>query len=208
MHGVINRNNISFVSVFLHLVILEWRKKGEMAGLRAHIIRYNTFYHQQYLILYFRPSQKTFGSAEKPLSMSPWPQVLSLVGIWLYKQRSGAVSLFPERQQHQLCSWLPFPSITTPLAGTASPLPCLVSAGSLIPVLIHGIFFIWALLRRLCWCSAPPPVRIRGSQAPLQRHLIEGCASATAARGEPELPAYAPSRTCTILLCSIFPAPD
>lgn len=117
----LHRNNISFVSVFLHPVISEWRKKGEMASFRAHIIRCNTFYHHQCLILHFRQSQKTFESAQKPLSMSPWPQVLSLLGIWLYKQRSGAIRLFPVRQQHQLCTWLPFPTIITPLAGTANP---------------------------------------------------------------------------------------
>lgn len=90
--------------------------------------------------------------------MSSWSQALSLLGIWLYKQRSGAMSLFPARQQHQLCSWLPFPSIITPLAGTVNPLPCLVAAALIIPVLIHRICFTWALLRTLCWCCACPAV--------------------------------------------------
>lgn len=103
-------------------------------------------------------------------------------GIWLYKQRSGAVSPFPVRQQRQLSSWLPFPSNITPLAGMVNPLPCVVAAGLVIPVLIHGICSSRALLRTLPWCCAPPAVWIRGSETPLQRHLIEGCASATTAR--------------------------
>lgn len=83
----------------------------------------------------------------------------------------------------------PSPSGITPLAGTVNPLPCLVEAGLVIAVLIHGICFTWALLRTLPWHCAPPPVWIRGSETPLQRYLIEGCASATT---EPPPSSWAP----------------
>lgn len=76
----------------------------------------------------------------------------------------------------------PSPRIITPLAGTVNPLPCLVAAGLVIAVLIHRICFTGALLGTLPWHRAPPPVWIRGSETPLQRYLIEGCASATTAR--------------------------
>lgn len=87
-------------------------------------------------------------------------------GIWHYKQRSGALSPFPVRQQHQPSSWLPVPSNITPLAGMVNPLPCLVAAGLVILVLIHGICFSWALVRTLPWCSAPPTMWIRGGETP------------------------------------------
>lgn len=159
LHGVVHRHNIYFVSVFLHPVISEWWKKGEMAGLRAQIIRCKTFYNHQYLV--FRQSQKIFGSAQKPLPISPWPQVLSLLRIWLYKQRSGAVSPFPERQQHQFCSWPPFPSIITPLVGTVNPLPGVSTFGYPCS---HPLLHL-ALLRAPPWCCAPPPAPTGGSEA-------------------------------------------
>lgn len=87
LHRVVHRNNIYFVSVFLHPVISEWWKKGEMAGLRAHIIRYNTFCHHQYLILYFRQSQKTFGSAQKPVHVTMTTSAVTFRNLTLQTEK-------------------------------------------------------------------------------------------------------------------------
>lgn len=205
LHGVVHRNNISFVSVFLHPVISEWWEKGEMAGLRAHIIRYNAFYHHQYLILYFRQSQKTFGSAKKPLSTSPWSQVLSLLGIRLYREvvpwahslRGSSISSAAERT--------PFPLHRNTFGRhcESPPLfdvsrfgyPCSHAFAS--PGLAKNAVLVLCTSTSASW----------GQQAPPERFLTAGRAPATAC-GQPELPAHAPGRTPTVHLCSIFPAPD
>lgn len=104
-------------------------------------------------------------------------------------------------------------SPTTAAAGAGRCLPALVTAGSMILVLIRVMRCTSSLLKILPWCHAPLSVRPRcslragGSKTPQQRYLGDG----TCSRHDwsccwvslSSLPRF---WTCTVLLCFISPA--